>query len=329
MAGGSPPRVGAKVPPDGPRGPSPASGPDGTVDAMRSILVGIDSSPEAMAALRWAAGLAGATGQELTLAFAWQHGGRLEGLDVATPGPDAAELEAGVEARLQELAGQLDDPGLVTTCRALRGDPATALLREADRRGAGLVVVGASGTGGALRSLLGSVSRQLTECPDRAVAVVAHGEGAADDEPAGPGTLVVGVDGSAGSSRAVRWAGEVARRSGADVVVVHAAEVPPDLGPDDAAGVVHESRQRVEDEWCGPLRRLGVAHRVVHEPGDPHTLVSRVADEVRPRAVVVGSRGLGPVSQRLLGSVTHRLVRELGWPTVIVPSPRDRVAWEP
>ncbi|MFO7279953.1 MAG: universal stress protein [Thermoanaerobacterales bacterium] len=294
---------------------------------IRSVLVGLDGSAHSLVALRWAGWCAAATGADLHVAHAWQQGPPLDGA-LGAGIADAADLEAAVERRLRQLAAaELRDPGAVAGARALRGEVPTALTREAARLDAGLVVVGARGAGNALRALLGSTASRLTECPVRAVAVVPDD---AEVPPRSGAGLLVGVDGSTGASRAVRWAAAVARAARRPVVAVHAFEPGvPDLTPEEGESLLGEARLRLDEEWVAPLRARGVEHRTVVEPGDPRDVLPRVADAERPAGVVVGSRGLGPISQRLLGSVTHHLLRTLAWPTVVIPAPRDCVVWSP
>lgn len=218
----------------------------------------------------------------------------------------------------------LGETGVDVACRALRGSAPGALLKEAERLGATLIVVGARGEGGARRVLLGSVTRGLTERPSEAVAIIPE----LDGDAFGRRSMVVGVDGSDGSARAVRWAAESAQRAGAEVVAVHAFEAPiSDATRAEVRSLLAEARARVEEEWCAPLRHADVAHRAVVEPGRADLVVGRVADSVRPGCIVAGTRGLGPISQQVLGSVTHRLVRESEWPVVVIPAPADRPTW--
>lgn len=293
---------------------------------MTSILVGLDGSPASSAALRWADWFARATGADLRVAHAWQHGRSLEPLlDPATGVSGVEEFETGIDARLREIVTQDHEAAAVTDYRVLRGDTAGSLVREAQRARDSLLVVGARGAGGALRTLLGSVSRQVTQCPTQAVAVVP------DDltlPRSDSWSMVVGVDGSTGSARALRWAADAATRGGGTVVTVHALEPPvPDLTRDELTAVTDEMRRRVDEEWCAPLRRVGVSYTVVIDRRDAFDAITRAADAAGPACVVAGSRGLGPLSQRLLGSVTHRLVREMLWPVVVVPAPRDCPVW--
>ncbi len=290
-----------------------------------AVLVGIDGSEDSLASLRWAGRLAAGTGRRLELAYAWQHGRRLEGV-FSTEHSDPSRLEAEVVSTLHEIAGR-ELGNVAASCRALRGPVATSLRRAAERTGASLIVVGASGSGGARRTLLGSVSRELTSCPSGAVAVVPRDE---NESAAAVPRVLVAVDGSDGSSRALRWAAHAAQQAGGDIVAVHAFECPvTDPSPREMASLSRERQQRFEQEWCAPLRVVGVPYRGVFEKGDPRRVLRRVAESERPMCVVVGSRGLGPVSQRLLGSVTHYLVRESPSPTVIIPSSRDCPVWPP
>ena len=104
--------------------------------------------------------------------------------------------------------------------------PAPGLLDAAE--GADLLVVGARGQGGFGGLLLGSVSQQCLH----------HATGADRDGPrrggrgeSGAGRVVVGVDGSAGSAGALRWALADAAARGAVLEVVSAWEPATLLGP--------------------------------------------------------------------------------------------------
>lgn len=288
------------------------------------VVVGIDGSPEARSALRWAGWYAGVTGAELHAVHAWQRG---MALDLEGPPPcDAEDLAACIEEELQRRVAEIAGPEVIATCAALTGTPASAIVRYAERRSAELIVVGACGTGTARRALLGSVSRQLTEAPRHAVTVVPDHE----DGDLGGRPIVVGTDGSDGAARAVRWAADTAARAGVEVVAVHAFVPPdPDMSGSEQASLIAETTRRLDEEWCGPLRTNGVRYRTVVAREDPRALLRSVADAERPACVVLGSRGLGALTQRLLGSVTHGLVRSLDWPVVIVPAPRERPIWPP
>lgn len=292
---------------------------------MDHVLVAIDGSPDSLVALRWAGRFASATGRRLVVAYAWQNDSRMDPV-FRTSETGAADPDADVVAVLGRMAGQhVEDPSVVARGVSLRGSVAKALKEEATHSGAALIVVGARGVGGARRLLLGSVSRELTTSPTHAVAVVPEHE--ADHEP-GDRPILVGVDGSDGAARAVRWAGEAAKRAGIEVVAVHAYENPvsdPSAMVDQS--LAEERRGRLEQEWCAPLGDLGVRVRPVLSRGQPRAVIEHVAEANRPLCGVFGSSGSGAITQAVLGGVTNELVRELPWPVVVIPSARDRAIW--
>lgn len=297
------------------------------------ILVGLDGSEGARNALRWAAVFADVTGRELRLAHAWQHGrplesGALDDLAVS----DAEQLEAAVEQRLLRIAADELGEGRVAGAVALRGRVADALALHAGRDRASLVVVGTRGLSGARRLLLGSVTRTLVEYPPCPVAVIPPATPAPPADGA-TWTILVGVDGSVGASHAVRWARDAARRSGAEVVAVHALEPPSgDPSADRLACLRAEAAYRIEEEWSAPLRRAGVRQRTVVDEGDPRRVLEAHVASTSPVCLVAGSRGLSGMA-RLLGSVSDHVVCHLDWAVVVVPRPCDttlggaRAAW--
>ncbi|MDH6121125.1 nucleotide-binding universal stress UspA family protein [Kitasatospora sp. GAS204A] len=134
----------------------------------RRIVVGVDGSPAAAAALRWAIEQARVTGADVVEAvIAWELPGYYALAGGATPpeGIDPEHLAAQVlsEAVERVTGGRAAVPVLQVV---LPGLPSAALLAQA--RAAELVVVGSRGLGGFAGVLLGSVSRHVLEhapCP--------------------------------------------------------------------------------------------------------------------------------------------------------------------
>jgi nucleotide-binding universal stress UspA family protein len=145
-------------------------------------------------------------------------------------------------------------------------------------------------------------------------------------EPDGgaPGTIVVGMDGSDTSVSALRWACDVASRSGAAVEAVITWQWPTGLGPAMAfpAGYDPEGDARTMlDEDLGPMAAshpaVVIGSRVI-EGRAAEVLVeaSRTAE-----LLVVGSRGHGAFAGMLLGSVSQHCASHALCPVVIY---RDR-----
>jgi nucleotide-binding universal stress UspA family protein len=133
--------------------------------------------------------------------------------------------------------------------------------------------------------------------------------------------IVVGVDGSTASKRALRWALDEAKLRGAELVAVHAwmppvpVDVPFDMGP---VPIDWEDAAKASLDTClEEVVRDGdvpVQNRVI-ESGASHALIklSETAD-----LLVLGSRGHGGFANLLLGSVTQQCAQHASCPVVVI-----------
>jgi len=142
----------------------------------------------------------------------------------------------------------------------------------------------------------------------------------------GPSVLVVGVDGSPTSLRAAAYAAGLARRQRTKLIIVYARKHPPGYVSIAGQGalVVKETldaQDEVESELREGLRtqapKWGIDAHLVVRFGDPLTVLSDVAKEVRADAVIVGSSA--SVGHRIAGSLAIKLVRAGRWPVTVVP----------
>lgn len=138
---------------------------------MAVIVVGVDQSEGAKAALRFALEEAKLRRATLRVVHAWQYGYiGATGVEGAYPalGGDIKELRAGAETALAEtLRESIPEADTVEIeRRVVEGRPAAVLVAES--RDADLLVVGSRGHGGFTGLLLGSVSQQCAHhaaCP--------------------------------------------------------------------------------------------------------------------------------------------------------------------
>jgi nucleotide-binding universal stress UspA family protein len=148
-----------------------------------------------------------------------------------------------------------------------------------------------------------------------------------------PKIILVGLDGSMGSARALDWAINMAKSLDAEIVAVHVAQMlspaavsfgiaPIELSME----ALEELRHRFESEWAAPLKAAGVRYRTVFETNAPPvpTLIA-VAADVHADLIVTGSRGLGGFGELLLGSVSHQLVLHAQVPVVVIPPEHKKV----
>jgi nucleotide-binding universal stress UspA family protein len=242
--------------------------------------------------------------------------------------------DADADQLADSLRAQLGDEPLHV--RLVEGTPAQTIMKEAEREGAKLIVVGSRGHGALRSAVLGSVSRSLAEEASDPVVIVpadyptARANGGTTDEA----SVVCGVDGSDHALAAAIFAGDLARRLGWRLVVVHAQQnvrsllaypgtrfdspPPPVTGQSDAVA------QQASDLVKRAAEAAGSSDPGVVEPGPPAEVLESVADRERGRLLVIASRGIGGVRAALLGSVTSRLAASATRPVVVLPEAAAR-----
>ena len=142
--------------------------------------------------------------------------------------------------------------------------------------------------------------------------------------------IIVGVDGSSHSARALEWAISQGALQRAAVTVLAVRSVPaspwtgnPVVIAQDPAEL-EKLRQQAEEmtlkvtDQLGDARPTSVSVRVVNGfPAKELIDASRDAD-----LVVVGSRGAGGFARLLVGSVSSQVVHHAHCPVVVVPTER-------
>jgi nucleotide-binding universal stress UspA family protein len=142
--------------------------------------------------------------------------------------------------------------------------------------------------------------------------------------------IVVGVDGSGHSRRALAWALEEAQRRHGQLTVL--AVLPSPVRP--ATGIywgLHEYPQSSSDTELMRTQVWEYADKVAHETGttdvdmDVTVVTGDPAAELIAASrdaslVVVGSRSSTPVGQLLMGSVSGKVAHHAACPVVVIPA---------
>jgi len=287
---------------------------------MDRVLIGVDGSLASQTVLRWATSLARRRRVPVEVVHAWEYPadavisiGR-----VTLPPADTAEsaVAASLASFVSDVLGGDDDDVTLTVKRG----PAAAALLSAARVGQPFVVVGSRGLGGFEGLRQGSVSRQVCEHATRPVTVVRE---ATPILPFRLGRIMAATDGSPPAERALAFAGQLAQDLKAELLVVHAATHPAAMDPNDVEQLEsHGSLYHVVETWCEPLDELGVPYDISVVDGDARTALLDQADISRADLIVVGSRGRGPLTSLLLGSVAAGLAQRSRVPLTIVPPER-------
>lgn len=283
-----------------------------------TVVVGVDGSPAALGAAQWAAQFAASHTLALTLLHAtprldWHftstdHPGEL-------PGGDGDAVLAAAAAAVRSA-----HPDLAVGTMTVQDTVASALADAS--QSARLLVVGTGTSDG--RALGGHVARTLhrTHCPVlvwRAPLATRTGK---------PLPVVVGVDDSEPSTRALAAAFDVARALHAQLMVVHMWEIDAAVGMGDLGGegnmdwpllqvLENQQRQRM-DELVEPLARTYPNAHVtkVFKDASPAKGLTDLSREAQ--LVVVGSHGRGRLADSILGSVSQNLVHHAECPVLVV-----------
>lgn len=293
-----------------------------TTRNTQHVVVGVDRSDHARAAVEWAAEHASRRHLGLRVVHAYDPAQ----YSVRPPvgwDPDLGRVLTTTAQRLldetEEVLGVVY-PDLRVTTRLHAGPPSQVLLEESTE--AESLVVGSRGTGGFTDLLVGSTTLHVaSHAYGPVIAVPAVDE---DPDAPPPSGVVVGVDGSALSMAAVEWAFRAADEMGEPLIAVHAWTDPAQVGPGvmlplvfDALLVQKEEEVLLAENLAGwsekypdvQVRRLVVkAHPV-------RALVRAARDA---RLVVVGSHGRGAVRSLVLGSVGHGVLHHATTPVAVV-----------
>ncbi|WP_063910184.1 universal stress protein [Herbidospora yilanensis] len=270
------------------------------------VVVGVDGSRQALAAVLWAVDDAERHGRDLRIVHVVPPvvlGGRPyeRALD------DAAREEG--ERMLTEAADLAAESraDVRTTTELLYGD-ATEILR-AQAVDAAAVVVGSRGLNGFAGLLLGSVAMGLAGQVAVPVVVV-HGAPAVMRRE-----IVAGLDPEDDVHPALDYAFEEARARGSRLRVVYAWDMPSGrLDPEIIAQALRERARGVLAPWTERYPMVEPAVSVVRG----NAVAALCQASVRADLVVVGSRGRGTIRSAVLGSVSHGVLHHASCPVAVV-----------
>jgi nucleotide-binding universal stress UspA family protein len=279
----------------------------------RSILVGYDGSRGAELALRWALGEAARRGADLVVLQSWHeplisHRTWKERWDDPAAEERAA---AGAVERAVDAARAAWAPAVSCTTELTDAPAAPALVAAAAQHE--LVVVGSRGLGGFAALTLGSVAEHVAGAAPVTVAVIGA------DQPDGS-DVVVGVDGSIGSRRALLWAADEARVRAASLRAVLAWTAGPPIAlrgaqPFGAAATEDDARLALHRTIAEQLGAAGAGdvQRVVRNAPAARALLETAEGA---SLLVIGAAPTDAGRNRL-GSVARQVVRHAPCPVVI------------
>ncbi|MDP1767235.1 MAG: universal stress protein [Nitrospirota bacterium] len=141
---------------------------------------------------------------------------------------------------------------------------------------------------------------------------------------------LLAVDGSDNAYEAVHVMKYLARAE--ELTLLHAMDVPrpayPMMAPDVAEELYKSLEQSMREDGERLLSRVQSLLPMHAGPvtkqlriGSPSEVIVATAEEQRADLIVMGARGLGPIKERLLGSVSHSILTLAPCATLIVNGP--------
>ncbi len=134
--------------------------------------------------------------------------------------------------------------------------------------------------------------------------------------------ILIAVDGSEHSKRAVEYAIELLKMLQADIILIHCHRTYPTLlGEPYLQKAINKINQEAET-LVKPFRELfrkaniAITERIME--GRAGEVIVAVADTEKADLIIMGSRGLSDLEGLIVGSVTHRVLHAASCPVLVV-----------
>lgn len=301
---------------------------------IRRVLCAVDFSDCSHRALTYAVDLAAWYGCGLAVLYVYPL--PLTGMALASlAAAPAVQPAAGLSpAERQQLQRQVRDFVPAGTAERLpvdvlvnEGDAAGEILAES--RPGDLVVVGTHGRSGVEHLVLGSVAEKVVRTATRPVLTVPPAAPEATDAvPSLFHDIVVGIDFSEASLRALAFALSLAEEADAHLTLLQVVELPRELAAwaaedDEGRKYVERWKQaaavRLHDLVPEDRRVYCHVHERV-ETGQPYRVILRVAAERRSGLIVIGAHGHGALERLFIGSTAQHVICQPRCPVLTVRS---------
>ena len=287
------------------------------------IVCAVDGSDASKTAAKWAANTAVKRGIPLRLVSSYSMPQFLYAEGMVPPQELYEDLEAETLEKIEEAKKVALDymPDVDVSHQIEEGSPIDMLLDLSEQ--CTMIVMGSRGLGGLSGMVMGSVSAAVVSHASCPVVVVREDNAVTEETKYGP--VVVGVDGSGVSQKAIENAFKEAEARGAELIAVHTwmdMQVQASLAGLSAA---QQQWQVVEEEQNALLgqRLAGWSERF------PDVKVTKVVTRDRPvraladasegaQLLVVGSHGRGGFKGMLLGSTSRALLQAAPCPMMVV-----------
>ena len=211
----------------------------------------------------------------------------------------AHQVREAIASTHERVAAELRGAGVATESRTVRGKPEQAIVAEADRFGANLLVVGARRQGSIAATLLGSVSRAVVERASCSVLVA---------RSTAIRRILLATDGSPPARLATTIVGTWPMFAGARILLVGVSEGPQGAGDRDTVATPADRATSAVDEAIAVLAGRGRDVQADIRTGEAATEVVTAAREWPADLVVQGAYAKPLLHRLILGSVARKVL---------------------
>jgi len=275
---------------------------------FQKVLVPVDGSRPSLAAGEVAADLAKKFDSKVTVIHVVPHEVRHP---YALQGYKASQIPEPVEKELQGMFLQKGEQAVgeaetllkaenvpVDTILEEFADPAETILDVAQEKKSDLIIMGNRGSSEIEDSELGGVAQKVSRHAKCPVLVV--------KQRARWTKILVAVDGSKDSKKALDCAVEISRKYGSEITILNVARMMiPQMGKDEAKMMAQRILSQAEAQTNDVIVRKRIAF------GHPAKEIAKITKEDNFDLVALGSRGGSPAKRFVLGSVSENVARSV------------------
>jgi nucleotide-binding universal stress UspA family protein len=229
------------------------------------------------------------------------------------------QLRAEAERKLEELRTKAPKEAKVETALEENLEPHEAILRKSRSWNANLIAMGTHGRGGLEKLLLGSVASKVLHRSDRNLMLL-RSDSMLFASGKDTGSILVPVDFSDHSHRALALARYLASRHRASLHLLHVVELlHTPLKPGGLSSQLEET-PGLREKYLEALRDMLGETRgdVTVADGSPAGGILWWREKLGARLVVMGSRGLRGLERLLVGSSAETVARFCEVPVIVV-----------
>ena len=239
-------------------------------------------------------------------------------------------VQASTKEYLDYQVAELREVGYAVSSKVVEGDPADMILALAKELDVEMIAMTTHGRSGFVRWALGSVAERVLHDSSVPVFLVRD----FDPHPVKDGLqILVPLDGSKLSEQALQSAIQVAQRCHGRLLLVHALNLPTNMGLQFLLESQEEVDELVEQWWhdaeayllatADAVRMLGVEVKTQLIHGEPDKVIDDLAKKGEVGIIAMSTHGRTGLQRWVYGSIASKVLRSVECPLLLVRAKAD------